>query len=42
MIDIKNNKLVIECKNLGIPKKIATQILEETKNVDELFTNSIF
>ena len=38
MIDIKNNKLLKECKNLGIPEKFATQILEETKNVDKLFT----
>ena len=37
MIDIKINKLVKECKNLGIPKKLAHQILEETKSVDVLF-----
>jgi serine/threonine-protein kinase HipA len=38
MIDIKHNKLVKECKNLGIPEKLANQILEETKIVDEMFT----
>ena len=38
MIDIKNSKLVTECKHLGIPQKFANQILEETKIVDELFT----
>ena len=38
MIDIKNNKLVEECNNLGIPKKFANQIVEETKTVDEIFT----
>lgn len=37
MIDIKHNKLVKECKNLGIPEKFANQILEETKIVDEMF-----
>ena len=38
MIDIKHSKLVEECKKLGIPEKFARQILEDTKNVDELFT----
>ena len=38
MIDIKNNKLVKEGSSLGIPEKLAKQILEETKFVDELFT----
>ena len=38
MIDIKVNKLVKECKNLAIPEKLAHQILEETKSVNELFT----
>jgi serine/threonine-protein kinase HipA len=38
MIDIKHNKLVKECNNLNIPKKLANQILEETKIVDEMFT----
>ena len=38
MIDIKVNKLVKECKNLGIPEKLAYQILEETKSVDVMFT----
>jgi hypothetical protein len=38
MIDIKNNRLVKECKNLGIPEKFAIQILEETKDVDNLFS----
>jgi len=38
MIDIKNSKLIQECKHLGIPEKFANQILEETKIVDELFT----
>ena len=38
LIDIKNTKLVKECKNLNIPEKFANQILEETKIVDNLFT----
>lgn len=38
MIAIKHNKLVSECKSLGIPEKLANQILEETKTVDELFS----
>lgn len=38
MMTIKHNRLVYECVNLGIPKRFAKQILEETKTVDELFT----
>jgi len=38
MINIKHNRLVDECVNLGVPKRFAKQILEETKSVDELFT----
>ncbi len=38
MIEIKKNKLLDSCKQLGIPEKLAFQILEDTTNVDELFT----
>jgi len=41
MIDIKHNKLVQECLNYSIPKEFANQILQETKIVDELFTEGI-
>jgi len=37
MIDIKHNKLLKKCKEIGIPEKFANQILEETKSVDNLF-----
>ena len=38
MINIKHGRLVDECVNLGIPKRFAKQILEETKTVDALFS----
>lgn len=38
MIEIKHTKLVGECVNQGIPKEFATQILEETKTVDDSFS----
>ena len=38
MIEIKHTKLVKECLNYGIPSTFANNILEETKMVDESFT----
>lgn len=41
MCELKNNKLVNECVNLGIPKEFAIAILEDTKIVDENFTKGV-
>ena len=41
MIAIKHTKLVKECLNHGIPEKFANQILDETKNVDELLSKGV-
>jgi len=38
MIEIKHTELVKECVNYGIPDTFANQILEETKILDEKFT----
>lgn len=41
MIEIKHTKLVNECVHHGIPKMFASQILEETKTVDESFSKGV-
>lgn len=41
MIDIKHSKLLNECANLGIPKEFATHIIEDTKIVDDSFTQGV-
>ncbi|MCK9161528.1 MAG: HipA domain-containing protein [Arcobacter butzleri] len=41
LIDIKHNNLLKEAINLGIPKEFANNILEDSKNVDELFLQGV-
>ena len=41
MCELKNNKLVNESINLGIPKEFATSILEDTKIVDDSFIKGV-